>query len=101
MRTCRALFALLLVGCEPLATPDYPGEVIARLAGTISSERDAPPAELALLWINWRSAPGTVLGTRTPIEPAFPAGFELVLHLPPPESGLNQLPQSALEEPLL
>jgi hypothetical protein len=95
---------LFLFACGPVATPDYQGEPIGTLKGTITSELlRAPPAELVLLWINWRSAPGTVLGTRSSVDGTFPAGFDVRLYVPPPDEGLNVLPvkSSEITEPRL
>src|SRR5262245_49098675 len=78
------------------------GEPIGTLYGNITSNfsTSPPPAEVILLWINWRSDPGTVTGTRVPVEGTFPAGFTMTLHLPPPEQALNQLPPTrGAEEP--
>lgn len=99
-----APLVLLLLGCQPLADPSYRGEVLGLVAGTITSEiSPPPPAEVLLLWINWKSDPGTVLGTRAAVEGSFPSRFRVELYDPPPDSALNVLPP-AVEghtEPLL
>jgi hypothetical protein len=102
---CIAIIALLF-GCDPAISSDYMGEPIASLRGTITSDfSEAPPeAEVILAWVNWRSDPGTVVGTRVPVEGDFPAGFTLTLHLPPPYVALNVLPEdryAGLDEPML
>lgn len=84
---------LLLLGCQPLADPSYRGEVLGLVAGTISSEiTPPPPAEVLLLWISWKSDPGTVLGTRAAVEGSFPSRFQVELYDPPPDAALNVLP---------
>jgi hypothetical protein len=85
---------LLLCACDPAVTAEYMGEPIGQVHGRITSEfPDAPPpAEVILAWVNWHSDPGTVVGTRVPVEGMFPSGFTLTVHHPPPELALNQLP---------
>jgi hypothetical protein len=85
---------LVLAGCDAAALQGYQGEPLEALAGTIQGSLAAPPpaADLLLLWINWRTAPGTVVGTRVPVTGSFPAGFSLDIFLPPPAEALNALP---------
>jgi hypothetical protein len=92
----RILAILLLTACDPAITTGYMGEPIGELHGEITSEfPDAPgPAEVILAWVNWHSAPGTVVGTRAQLlASTFPAGFTITLHHPPPELALNTLPE--------
>lgn len=91
MRATPLIF--LLLGCQPLADPSYRGEVLGLVAGTISSEiTPPPPAEVLLLWINWKSDPGTVLGTRAAVQGSFPSRFQVELYDPPSDAALNLLP---------
>jgi hypothetical protein len=91
-----------LAGCDPAASPSYRGEPLEDLAGTITGalSRPPPPADLLLLWINWRTAPGTVVGTRVPVAGSFPAGFSLELYVPPPPEAMNVLPNTTVEPDL-
>jgi hypothetical protein len=90
----RSLMAIVLLGCDPIADDAYQGEPIGTLRGQITSDLEStPPAEVILAWINWRTDPGTVVGTRVPVEGTFPLGFTMTLYVPPPDGALNALPE--------
>jgi hypothetical protein len=93
---------LLLTACDPAVSTGYRGEPIGMIFGEITSDFPEPPgpAEVILGWVNWHSAPGTVVGTRVPVEGTFPSGFTLTVHHPPPGLALNELPEhDGVDEP--
>jgi hypothetical protein len=95
----RLLISLLLAACDPAISRSYMGEPIGELRGSIDSEIDPPPpnAEVTLLWMRWRGVPGSVVGTRTPVEDTSPATVAVTLYHPPPDDALNVLPADRSE----
>jgi hypothetical protein len=95
--------ALFVAACEPVAASSYRGEPLGVVSGTIRSDfqTSPPPAEVILLFLNWRTDPGTVVASREDASGQFPAGFTMALYTPPPAAGLNTLPRAidAVQEP--
>lgn len=93
-----APFALLLsafpAGCDSQAPPDYRGEPLGTIRGTIIDASSNPPEapQVVLLWHHEdeedRDAP---VGVETQVSGDFPASFRLDLFEPPPEDTLGAL----------
>ncbi|MFE8597450.1 hypothetical protein [Archangium violaceum] len=97
-RMLRSLFAtglagLVLSACgTPLATPEYPGEPLLTLSGTVTSERTEPlPSEsVELVWLVPRVGADVIVTDSVPVEGQFPSHFTLSLHRPPDASAIVQ-----------
>ena len=84
--------AAAAIGCDPVASDQYQGEVLASIRGLVVEGADGPPGaipplDLALVWGRWETDdPGQtgVLAQRVPIQGMFPAEFELAVRHPPP-----------------
>ncbi len=87
--------ALAVCACSPQATPEYPGDPLVTLHGTVqnASPYPLPDVVAALLW--QRGPPPTTgdeeLATRARVEGRFPAEFVLRLYLPPPDAARHAL----------
>ena len=81
---------LALAACDRQSDADYRGEPLARIQGTITSNPEAPPTELAPV-ISWEGQ--TVAVVETEVVSEFPARFRIDLFEPPPENSLNDLSQ--------
>lgn len=88
------LSALLLAACDAQVEPDYPGEPLATVHGTVVKADDSALGDIdaALVWVNLATNPDTLIGARTDVEGAFPASFTLSLYEPPPAGALMDLP---------
>lgn len=103
-RMLRSLFVtglagLALAACgTPLATPEYPGEPLLTLAGTVTSEREVPlpSTHVELVWLVPRTGGDLVVTESVPVEGHFPSHFKLSLHTPPDDSALAQTPHGPL-----
>ncbi|OJT19970.1 hypothetical protein BO221_32725 [Archangium sp. Cb G35] len=87
------LAGLVLSACgEPLATPEYPGEPLLTLSGTVTSERTEPlpSPTVELVWLVPRAGEETIVTDSVPVEGQFPSHFTLSLHRPPDDSALVQ-----------
>ena len=95
------LLAVVCVGCgDPLASGDYEGEPLLRLAGTISGEISAEePAtpQLTIAWVDLVGDETTTGLIGTEIAPVsstrFPAQFSFDVFEPPPSSAIFDSPQ--------
>ncbi|HYO72068.1 MAG TPA: hypothetical protein VEU33_38935 [Archangium sp.] len=103
-RMLRSLFVtgfagLTLAACgTPLATPQYPGEPLVTLRGTVSSERTEPlpSTNVELVWLVPRPGADLIVAESVPVEGQFPSHFKLSLHTPPDEGSLAQTPYGPL-----
>ena len=99
-RMLRSLFVtglagLALAACgTPLATPEYPGEPLLTLRGTVTSEREVPlpSTNVELVWLVPRPGKNLIVSESVPVEGQFPSHFKLSLHVPPDEGSLAQTP---------
>jgi hypothetical protein len=85
------LVALVLAGCDPLASTDYVGEPMFTLSGTFAATggrtSDDPVGGLALLWQDSAGPGGPGVATTTvPVTLGFPATFHVAVPLPPPDA---------------
>jgi hypothetical protein len=83
-----ALFAVgfAYMGCSAQAEPDYLGEPLATVAGTVVTT-DAPPngdIDAALLWLPAVSSERTLKLASAVVRGSFPASFTLEVLAPPP-----------------
>lgn len=78
--------ALVALGCDAQVGPDYEGEPLASIRGSIVREAssDARKVEARLLWLS----PDFVLGTGAAVRGEFPASFEMRLFAPPPDEAI-------------
>ncbi len=103
-RMLRSLFltglaGLTLAACgTPLATPEYPGEPLLTLGGTVTSEREVPlpSTTVSLAWLVPRPGANVVVAESVPVVGQFPSHFKLSLHSPPDEGSLAQTPYGPL-----
>ena len=80
----RALWIVLLAGCDSLADSGYVGEPMFTLTGTLNASDDS--AGIALMWQDPTGAGGPgVAATTVPVELAFPSTFSVSIPLPPPD----------------
>ncbi|HZH17381.1 MAG TPA: hypothetical protein VE057_23700 [Archangium sp.] len=97
-RMLRSLFVtglagLVLAACgTPLATPEYPGEPLLTLGGTVTSERTEPlpSTHVELVWLVPRTGVDLIVAESVPVEGQFPSRFTLSLHTPPDDGSLAQ-----------
>mgnify|MGYP001828356333 CR=1 FL=1 len=94
--TLTLLPLLALSACDAQVDPDYPGEPIASLVGTVTNEmqsRTATDPVVGLLWINELTpgGPDTAFGETVAVSGQFPADFTLDVYAPPPPEALNDL----------
>lgn len=96
------LLAVLCLGCgDPLASGDYEGEPLLRLAGSISGEISAEEPltpQLTIAWVDLATvdqASAGLIGTEiAPISSTrFPAKFSFDVFEPPPSSAIFEAPQ--------
>jgi hypothetical protein len=82
---------ILVSGCDPQADPDYQGEVLATVQGTIRSELSQPPdsCHVALIWQVTSGSPDYVVGQDVEVRGVFPTSFAIDLYTPPPTESLN------------
>ncbi len=83
-----ALFAVgfAYMGCSAQAEPDYLGEPLATMQGTVVTT-DAPPngeTDAALLWLPAVSSERSLKLASTVVRGSFPASFTLEVLAPPP-----------------
>ena len=103
MKERRFVASLMLVvgaiGCDSVASDDYPGEVLATIRGLVVDDAAGPPGaipplDVALVWGVWEGDAGLqapVLAQKVAIQGTFPADFELTLRHPPPAgAGVRQ-----------
>jgi hypothetical protein len=93
------LAGLILTACgTPLATPEYPGEPLVTLSGTVTSERTEPlpSTNVELVWLVPRTGADLIVAESVPVEGQFPSHFTLSLHTPPDEGSLAQTPNGPL-----
>jgi hypothetical protein len=88
----------LFAGCSSQAGPDYSGEPLLTLKGSVvageSQSGAFPPANAAVLWYGARA----LVGASIPVEGTFPSSFTLSLHWPPPENRQdNALPPMTMQ----
>ncbi|KFA93678.1 hypothetical protein [Archangium violaceum] len=97
-RMLRSLFVtglagLVLSACgTPLATPEYPGEPLLTLSGTVTSERTEPlpSPTVELVWLVPRVGEDLIVTDSVPVQGQFPSHFTLSLHRPPDDSAIVQ-----------
>jgi hypothetical protein len=92
--TLAALPLFVLSACDAQVDPDYPGEPIASLVGTVTNEmqsRSATDPVVVLLWMNENTpgGPDTFYGETAAVSGQFPADFTLDVFTPPPDFVLN------------
>jgi hypothetical protein len=90
---------LALSACDAQVDPDYPGEPIASLVGTVTNEmqvRKPTNAEVALVWLNTAGSPDRYFGERAAVNSQFPADFTLDVYAPPPAEALNDYTHGAV-----
>jgi hypothetical protein len=103
-RMLRSLFVtglagLTLAACgTPLATPEYPGEPLLTLGGTVTSEREVPlpSTTVDLIWLVPQPGKNLVVSESVPVEGHFPSHFRMALHTPPDDGSIAQTPYGPL-----
>lgn len=82
--------ALAAAGCDQPAGPDYEGEVLASLRGTVVDDRstDTSAAKVVLVWGVDEAPIDRHVATEVPVAGAFPAEFRLDVFEPPPDDAL-------------
>jgi len=76
------------VGCSAQADPEYQGEPLATVVGTVVTTEAPPSGEIdaALLWLSYDPLDPSLKIANTVVRGSFPAAFTLeVLAPPPPE----------------
>ncbi|MBI2372826.1 MAG: hypothetical protein HYV07_02385 [Deltaproteobacteria bacterium] len=88
------LVSATLWACDPLASPEYLGEPLASIKGSVASWSTPPqgPADLVVLYIDYGPIQSTGLGERVPVTESFPVGFSIPLMAPPATDALNDIP---------
>jgi hypothetical protein len=93
MKKLTPLLTLIVLACDPLAGPDYPGEPMLELQGeVVSALENTPPTEIALAWIVNDDVGEFAFhpeATTVPVEGTFPAGFTMRLFHPPPAAAFD------------
>lgn len=87
---------LLTIGCGDVAGPQYQGEPLMTLQGSLTSSGASAPLEVALAWQTPRAVSGVgdqfscepSPTTRVKVEGSFPAAFRLDVYQPPPAESL-------------
>ena len=77
--------------CDTQNGPDYQGEPLADIVGTVSSSVPTPPSDLeaVLVWNNSAGTPDTVTGQSVTVDSSFPSSFHIEVFTPPPTEALN------------
>jgi hypothetical protein len=87
------LIAGAAAGCDPVASNQYQGEVLATLQGVVRSQVQPPiPLEVALVWGRPDGNGIKFIAEKVPITGTFPAQFTIQLHHPPPREAGWQFP---------
>lgn len=88
------LASLALAGCDSQVDPDYRGEPLATVHGSVAAESQAPAAgDAVLVWQNPAGSPDLAIGVSTPVTGSFPASFTMPIYEPPPEAAVIYSPE--------
>jgi hypothetical protein len=92
-----ALLTSLAAGCGAQAGPDYEGQPLAVLRGTLTSAvPNLPPADLVLAWPDETKGDGVAVPfasfSRVRVDAQLPATFEATVFEPPPETAYHAQP---------
>jgi hypothetical protein len=97
-----ALLLATLAGCGDVASPEYGGETLGVLRGTLVSELATPLPEVDIVigWWNWNNGDETSTPfetfARLSVDAALPARFSASIFDPPPATAYRELPPGAL-----
>ncbi len=85
---------LALAACDSQMGPDYEGEALATITGSVHTTASSAPSDLEafLVWNNSSGSPDTVTGQSVAVDGNFPSTFELNIFTPPPQTALNYFP---------
>jgi hypothetical protein len=93
-----ALLLATLAGCGDVASPEYPGEVLAVVRGVLVSEvaKPLPEVDLVIAWPDWSKGDGTSTSANTfvrlPVDATLPARFSASIFDAPPETAYSVQP---------
>lgn len=84
-----AVAAAALAACDGQAGPDYPGEPLATIRGTVLANVAvrSGPLDVILFWIPFEDDVDEPVAQRVAVSGEFPAAFKLDLFEPPPPEG--------------
>ncbi|MDC3961255.1 hypothetical protein [Polyangium jinanense] len=94
-----ALASVIVAGCDAQVDPDYQGEALATVQGSVVNDGStASAAEVALIWSLPQQNPDGLFGTSAAVSGQFPASFTLPIFTPPPDAALITAEESGQDK---
>lgn len=88
------LASLVLAGCDSQVDPDYRGEPLATLHGSVVAASQAPASgDAVIVWQNPSGSPDLSIGVSVPVSGSFPASFTMPIYTPPPAEAVIYVPE--------
>ena len=96
LATALACLSSATMGCDSQAGPDYPGDRLAVITGSVTNDLTIAPdgVDAVLVWFAEIDGDDTFISQRVPVSSDFPSTFRMEVFTPPPEGAFARVKPS-------